>query len=152
MTPSEYEYEEEEIKPKMLTVSRWLSWASWGLAAITVVIMFLFMDSRTNQFGLHLIDAIRLALYGIFFFFFYIHTYYDNPNVMELRIISLFAGIATLVKLIITAFEVIPQFSSNIVIDLYCFGQLAVWALLTAFFFLYWWKIHDYEFESDIED
>lgn len=156
MAVPKYERDDDELKPFEQNISLYVSWASWALVAISLFFMYMFTDNRSNrgqiQFGYYLFDSIVFGLIGLYFYFLYVRLKYHNPNTMELKIISLFACVASLAKLVfIVISKLIPNIG-NIWADIHSLSEVAVWATLTVFFFCYWRRMCSYDFEGEIDD
>ncbi len=147
-----YEHDDDELKPIELKLPFFISWVAWFLVAVIAFLMVKFTDSTSLAFGQYLIDAIAFFMIGIFFYFLYVRLKYHNRNAMELKIISAFAGVASLVKFILAVISLTSAISSNVVMDMYVVADVAIWLLLSIFFFMYWWRMHDYDFESKFDN
>jgi len=147
-----YEHDDDELKPIELKIPFFISCVAWFLVAVIAFLMYKYTNSTSLAFGQYLIDAIAFFMIGIFFYFLHVRLAYHNRNAMELKIISAFAGIASLVKFVLAVIDLTSSISSNPVFDAYILADIAIWLLLTIFFFLYWWRMHDYDFDGKFND
>lgn len=146
-----YEKDENALKPNEKKLPLFVSLASWALVALSLFFMYKFTNNRTNSgqiaFGFYMFDSIVWFLIGLYFYFMFVRFTF-NQNTMELKIISIFAGIACVAKLVLTILnDLIPNIG-NIWSDIYTLGEIAVWTLLSIYFFLYWRRLHDFDFEN----
>lgn len=153
MAKQGYEHEEESLTGKQKKVPLYVSYASWAFVALSLLLMYKFTDNRSNrgqiEFGWYLLNSVTFGLVGLYFYFLFVRINYHNRNAMELKIVSLFAGLATLARLIIVIYSDLYSHLGNLKMNLYTGIEIVVWFALTVFFFLYWWKMHDYDFDGE---
>lgn len=123
-----------------------------ALVAATGYIMFYAINLASNegqyQFAEYLVNGSVWIFMGIFFYFLHVRLTTSMRNVMELKTVSLFAGLATLAKLVVMFIEHIPVITGGGIFTLYSGMEFLVWVLLTVFFFLYWWRMHDFDLDT----
>lgn len=156
MSKNGYENDDDELTTHEKRMPLYVSWASWILVALCLLYMYKFTDNRSNrgqiEFGFYLVDAIVYFLMGLYFYFLFVRLNYHNRNAMELKIISIFAGIATLAKCVLVIINDLIPHLANIWSDAYYCVEALLWALLSVFFFLYARRMYEYDFDGEFND
>lgn len=147
------EYERNLNKPKKKDVMliRHVGVLLMLITAIVAVMMVMFADSTSMDFGRYLVDGITWFIMSLFFFMLF--SRFKNRTInMDLKLVSLLAFIATLAKFISSIYYTIDRFGGNLWIDFYYVTKLLVWLALALFFFKYWRRMHDLDFGGEIYD
>lgn len=152
MEEEDSEYEYIRLSSFELYLPLVIGILSLGITGIVGYIMFKVINLNSNEgqyeFMERLVDASIWLFMGIFFYFLHVRLTTSMRNVMELKTVSLFAGLALLAKLVVMVIEDIPVLSGGGIFTIYHGLEYLVWVLLTVFFFLYWWRMHDFDLDT----